>query len=77
MPRSIQPAFTGLPLLRAAPARDGNPLLPARRWHMNGKIIRFPQLADEFGVSRERVRQIEARAFEKVAKGGQEPRRRD
>jgi RNA polymerase sigma-32 factor len=26
------------------------------------------ELADEFGVSRERVRQIEARAFEKVQK---------
>jgi RNA polymerase sigma-32 factor len=26
------------------------------------------KLADEFGVSRERVRQIEARAFEKVQK---------
>ncbi len=30
--------------------------------------IRLAELADEFGVSRERVRQIEARAFEKVQK---------
>ena len=30
--------------------------------------ITLAQLADEFGVSRERVRQIEARAFEKVQK---------
>ena len=28
--------------------------------------ITLAELADEFGVSRERVRQIEARAFEKV-----------
>jgi hypothetical protein len=30
--------------------------------------ITLAQLADEFGVSRERVRQIEPRAFEKVQK---------
>ena len=30
--------------------------------------IRLAELADEFGVSRERVRQIEVRAFEKVQK---------
>jgi RNA polymerase sigma-32 factor len=30
--------------------------------------ITLAELADEFGVSRERVRQIEARAFEKVQK---------
>ena len=31
--------------------------------------ITLEELADEFGVSRERVRQIEVRAFEKVRKG--------
>src|SRR5260370_23213 len=31
--------------------------------------ITLEELADEFGVSRERVRQIEVRAFEKVKKG--------
>jgi RNA polymerase sigma-32 factor len=31
-------------------------------------VITLAQLADEFGVSRERVRQIEPRAFEKVQK---------
>ena len=30
--------------------------------------ITLEELADEFGVSRERVRQIEVRAFEKVQK---------
>ncbi len=30
--------------------------------------ITLAELADEFGVSRERVRQIEVRAFEKVQK---------
>ena len=30
--------------------------------------ITFEKLAEEFGVSRERVRQIEVRAFEKVQK---------
>ena len=38
--------------------------------------ITLADLADEFGVSRERVRQIEARAYG-GAEGGQEPRRRD
>ena len=33
---------------------------------MAGDPIRLAELADEFGVSRERVRQIEVRAFEKV-----------
>src|ERR1044072_4679285 len=32
--------------------------------------ITLEELAEEFGVSRERVRQIEVRAFEKVEKGG-------
>jgi RNA polymerase sigma-32 factor len=31
--------------------------------------ITLEELADEFGISRERVRQIEVRAFEKVRKG--------
>ncbi|MFY9700146.1 MAG: sigma factor-like helix-turn-helix DNA-binding protein, partial [Rhodoplanes sp.] len=30
--------------------------------------VTLEELADEFGVSRERVRQIEVRAFEKVQK---------
>ena len=33
-----------------------------------GDQITLAELADEFGVSRERVRQIEVRAFEKVQK---------
>jgi len=33
-----------------------------------GDPITLAELADEFGVSRERVRQIEVRAFEKVQK---------
>jgi RNA polymerase sigma-32 factor len=33
-----------------------------------GHPITLAELADEFGVSRERVRQIEVRAFEKVQK---------
>jgi RNA polymerase sigma-32 factor len=33
-----------------------------------GDPIKLAELADEFGVSRERVRQIEVRAFEKVQK---------
>ena len=33
--------------------------------------ITLAELADEFGVSRERVRQIEVRAFEKVQKAVQ------
>jgi RNA polymerase sigma-32 factor len=37
--------------------------------------ITLEELAAEFGVSRERVRQIEVRAFEKVQEGGEEPRR--
>jgi RNA polymerase sigma-32 factor len=36
--------------------------------HMAGDPITLAELADEFGVSRERVRQIEVRAFEKVQK---------
>jgi RNA polymerase sigma-32 factor len=39
--------------------------------------ITLAELADEFGVLRERVRQIEVSSFEKVQKGGEEPRRRD
>ena len=39
--------------------------------------ITLAELAEEFGVSRERVRQIEVRAFEKVQKRSEEPRRRD
>jgi RNA polymerase sigma-32 factor len=35
---------------------------------MAGDPITLAELADEFGVSRERVRQIEVRAFEKVQK---------
>ena len=31
-----------------------------------GLVLRQEQLSEEFGVSRERVRQIEVRAFEKV-----------
>ena len=31
--------------------------------------IALEELAEEFGISRERVRQIEVRAFEKVSKG--------
>jgi RNA polymerase sigma-32 factor len=31
--------------------------------------VTLEELAEEFGVSRERVRQIEVRAFEKVQKG--------
>ena len=38
--------------------------------------ITFEELAEEFGVSRERVRQIEVCAVEKVQKA-REPRRRD
>jgi RNA polymerase sigma-32 factor len=34
--------------------------------------ITLEELADEFGISRERVRQIEVRAFEKVRKGVQQ-----
>ena len=39
--------------------------------------ITLAELAEEFGVSRERVRQIEVSAFEKVQKAVQAPRRRD
>ena len=35
---------------------------------LSGDPITLAELADEFGVSRERVRQIEVRAFEKVQK---------
>ena len=35
--------------------------------------ITLEELADEFGVSRERVRQIEVRAFEKVQKAVKNP----
>ena len=36
--------------------------------HLAHDPITLEELADEFGVSRERVRQIEVRAFEKVQK---------
>jgi uncharacterized Zn-finger protein len=39
--------------------------------------IRLVELAEEFGVSRERVRQIEVSAFEKGAGRSEAPRRRD
>ena len=39
--------------------------------------ITLEELADEFGVSRERVRQIEVRAFEKVQKAVEEPHHGD
>ena len=39
--------------------------------------ITLEELADEFGVSRERVRQIEVRAFEKVQKAVKNPGDRD
>jgi RNA polymerase sigma-32 factor len=41
-------------------------IFEARR--LNDEPITLEELADEFGVSRERVRQIEVRAFEKVQK---------
>jgi RNA polymerase sigma-32 factor len=41
-------------------------IFEARR--LTEQPLTLEQLADEFGVSRERVRQIEARAFEKVQK---------
>src|SRR5436309_7053144 len=41
-------------------------VLEARR--LDDETITHEELADEFGVSRERVRQIEVRAFEKVQK---------
>jgi hypothetical protein len=50
-------------------------IFEARR--LTDKLVTLEDLAVEFGVSRERVRQIEVGAFEKVQKAGQEPRRRD
>ena len=41
-------------------------IFEARR--LSDDPITLEELADEFGVSRERVRQIEVRAFEKVQK---------
>ncbi len=38
--------------------------------------ITLEELAEEFGVSRERVRQIEVRAFREGAEGGEEPNHR-
>ena len=40
----------------------------SRRARLAEEPITLEELADEFGVSRERVRQIEVRAFEKVQK---------
>jgi Sigma-70, region 4 len=48
-----------------------------RRVGRSLSIITLEELADEFGVSRERVRQIEVRAFEKVQKGGEDQHRLD
>jgi Sigma-70, region 4 len=45
-----------------APALEDAPITPFE----HTERITLAELADEFGVSRERVRQIEARAFEKV-----------
>ena len=45
---------------------DERRVLQARR--LADEPITLEELADEFGVSRERVRQIEVRAFEKVQK---------
>jgi orotate phosphoribosyltransferase-like protein len=41
---------------------------PAKARRLADEPITLEELADEFGVSRERVRQIEVRAFEKVQK---------
>jgi hypothetical protein len=50
----------------AAPNRRERRIFEARR--LAEKSTTFERLAEEFGVSRERVRQIEVRAFEKVGK---------
>ena len=56
----------------AAPQRDGAPE-PAREAHPHHappgrETLTLEELSQEFGVSRERVRQIEVRAFEKIQK---------
>ena len=50
-------------------------IFEARR--LTEEPITLKELADEFGVSRERVRQIDVTSFVKVPEDGQEPRRRD
>jgi RNA polymerase sigma-32 factor len=47
---------------------DGRDRRIFERRRLAGDPITLAELADEFGVSRERVRQIEVRAFEKVQK---------
>ena len=47
---------------------DGRDQRIFERRRLAGDPITLAELADEFGLSRERVRQIEARAFEKVQK---------
>jgi len=50
-------------------ARDSSQLATeGRAGAAQRTTITFEKLAEEFGVSRERVRQIEVRAFEKVQK---------
>jgi RNA polymerase sigma factor (sigma-70 family) len=51
-----------------ADALDGRDRRIFEGRRLAGDPITLAELADEFGVSRERVRQIEVRAFEKVQK---------
>ena len=53
--------------VRAVPANTEAPMLPTRSYS-GQHLITLKELADEFGVSPERVRQIGAGAFEKVQK---------
>ena len=61
-----------LGLIQAVNRFEPQKVFEARR--LTEEPITLKELADEFGVSRERVRQIDVTSFVKVPEDGQEPR---
>ena len=59
-------------LIQAVNRFEPQKVFEARR--LTEEPITLKELADEFGVSRERVRQIDVTSFVKVPEDGQEPR---